>query len=334
MLLVGFYDRGMTQTRPVGTLFGVPAGFAGDDTRVAVLGVPFDMGYHATRIGARSGPAHVRTHSALVAEHLDGFGVDLLVELGVVDTGDAAVLPGNPETSFGPIQEGVAAILGAGAVSLTLGGDGAVSLPQLRAVREHLDQAFAVLHFDAHTDAYDDIYPYHYNNANTFIHAVNEGLVDPARSLHVGMRETSYQGHPGIIGVARDLGYNVITMDEFVRLGVPDLLTRVRELMGDQPVYLCWDMDVFDPSVSPGVVTPSWGGITVREGLAILRGLRGLGFVAYDINTVSPPHDPQGQTASLAAQVAMECLFLAHNDTRATARTSPDRSRLRGVIGA
>jgi arginase family enzyme len=79
------------------------------------------------------------------------------------------------------------------------------------------------------------------------------------------------------------------------------------------PIYLCWDMDVFDPSVSPGVVTPSWGGITVREGLAILRGMRGLEFVAFDINTVSPPHDHAGITGSLAAQVAMECLFLAHS---------------------
>lgn len=301
-----------TATRPVGTLFGVPASAPTPATRVAVMGVPFDMGYHATRVGARSGPAWVRTHSALVAEHLDGFGVDLLGELGVVDTGDAPVLPGNPAESFGPIQAGVAAILAAGAVPLTFGGDGAVSLPQLRAVREHLGRPFAVLHLDAHTDAYDDIYPYDYNNANTFIHAVKEGLVDPARSLHVGMRDTDYRGRPGIVGVARDLGYDVVTMDELVALGVPGLLDRVRALMADVPVYLCWDMDVFDPSVSPGVVTPSWGGITVREGLAIARGLRGLDFAAFDINTVSPPHDPQGQTASLAAQVAMECLFLAH----------------------
>ena len=169
-----------------------------------------------------------------------------------------------------------------------------------------------MLHLDAHTDAYDDIYPYDYNNANTFIHAVKEGLVDPARSLHVGMRDTDYRGHPGIVGVARDLGYDVVTMDELVAIGVPALLERVRALMDDQPVYLCWDMDVFDPSVSPGVVTPSWGGITVREGLSFARGLRGLDVVSFDINTVSPPHDPQGQTASLAAQIAMECLFLAH----------------------
>ncbi|MET0449879.1 MAG: arginase family protein [Aeromicrobium sp.] len=296
---------------PVGTLFGVPASSPVEGTKVAVMGVPFDMGYHPTRIGARSGPAHVRTHSALVAEHLDGFGIDLLTELGVVDIGDAAVLPGNVDQSFTAVQTGIASILEAGATPLSFGGDGAVTLPQLRALKAQ-GVEYAVLHFDAHTDAYDGIYPYDYNNANTFIHAVNEGLIDPARSMHVGMRDTDYQGTPGIVGVARDLGYDVVTMDELVAMGVPALLERIRTTFADIPVYLCWDMDVFDPSVSPGVVTPSWGGITAREGLAILRGLRGLQFAAFDINTVSPPHDHLGITGSLAAQVAMECLFLRH----------------------
>jgi agmatinase len=297
---------------PVGTLFGVPATAPVAGTKVAVMGVPFDMGYHPTRIGARSGPAHVRTHSALVAEHLDGFDVDLLGDLGVIDIGDAAVLPGNVDQSFTAVQSGIASILDTGATPLSFGGDGAVTLPQLRALKAHgID--FAVLHFDAHTDAYEGIYPYDFNNANTFIHAVTEGLIDPARSMHVGMRDTDYHGTPGIIGVARDLGYDVVTMDELVAMGVPALLERIRTTFADIPVYLCWDMDVFDPSVSPGVVTPSWGGITAREGLSILRGLRGLEFVAFDINTVSPPHDHLGITGSLAAQVAMECLFLRHS---------------------
>jgi agmatinase len=298
---------------PVGTLFGVPAGVAGPATKVAVMGVPFDMGYHPTRIGARSGPAHVRTHSALVAEHLDGFDVDLLGDLGVVDTGDAKVLPGNVEQSFDAVEAGISAIVRAGATPLTFGGDGAVTLPQLRALKKHLGREFAILHFDAHTDAYKGIYPYEFNNANTFIHAVTEGIVDPAASLHVGMRDTEYAGRPGIIGVATDLGYEVIAMDEFLLMGVPALVAHIREKFADMPIYLCWDMDVFDPSISPGVVTPSWGGITAREGLAILRGMRGLDFIAFDINTVSPPHDHLGITGSLAAQVAMECLFLKHS---------------------
>jgi len=302
-----------SSNHPVGTLFGVPATSSADGAELAVLGVPFDMGYHPTRVGARSGPAHVRTHSALVAEHLDGFGINVLEQLGVVDLGDVALMPGNTSESFTAIEQSVAAVLAAGAVPLTFGGDGAVTLPQLRALKAGLGRDFAVLHFDAHTDAYDGIYPYDYNNANTFIHAVTEGLIDPTASLHAGMRDTDYQGTPGVIGVARHLGYEVITMDEFTSMGVAALILHIREKFAGVPVYLCWDMDVFDPSVSPGVVTPSWGGITVREGLSILRGLRGLEFVAFDINTVSPPHDVMGITGSLAAQVAMECVFLLHS---------------------
>lgn len=297
---------------PVGTLFGVPASHPHAGTKAAVMGVPFDMGYHPTRIGARSGPAHVRQHSALVAEHLDGFDVDLLGELGVVDVGDAQVLPGNVEQSFTSVQRELEALLHAGATPLTFGGDGAVTLPQLRAVKKVLGREFAVLHFDAHTDAYEGIYPYEYNNANTFIHAVSEGLIDPRASMHVGMRDTDYRGKPGINELARTLGYEVVTTGEIEQIGLPSLIDRIRRKLADVPIYLCWDMDVFDPSMSPGVVTPSWGGLTVREGLAILRGLRGLEFVAFDINTVSPPHDPMGITGSLAAQVAMECLFLRH----------------------
>jgi agmatinase len=167
------------------------------------------------------------------------------------------------------------------------------------------------VHVDAHTDAYRGIYPYEYNNANTFIHVVDERLVDPGRSLHVGIRSTEYGDHLGINQLAREIGYEVITVEEVIDLGVPEVVRRIRERVGGLPIYLCWDMDVFDPSVAPGVVTPSWGGITAREGLAMLRAMRGLEFVAFDINTVSPPHDVQGITASLAAQVAMECVFLA-----------------------
>jgi agmatinase len=268
------------------------------------------MGYHPTRIGARSGPAHVRANSALVAEHLDGFGVNLLERLGVVDLGDVQVLPGNVEQSYPAIEQAVAQIIAAGAVPLSFGGDGAVSLPQLRAIKAGLGRDFALLHVDAHTDAYKGIYPYEFNNANTFIHVVDERLVDPARSLHVGIRSTDYGDHLGINQLARELGYEVITIDEIITLGVPALAERIRDRVGDLPVYLCWDMDVFDPSVAPGVVTPSWGGLTVREGLGLLRALRGLEFIAFDINTVSPPHDHLGITGSLAAQVAMECVFL------------------------
>jgi agmatinase len=108
----------------------------------------------------------------------------------------------------------------------------------------------------------------------------------------------------------RSLGYNVITMRDYVRRGEADVLAELHDAMKGRPVYLSWDMDSFDPSVAPGVCTPTWGGFTAREGLQLLRGLAGLDIVAIDINTVSPPHDVNGMTAHLAAYVAFESLLL------------------------
>lgn len=308
---------------PVGTLFGVPHATSAVGSRLAVIGVPFDMGSHPTRIGARGGPAHVRANSALVAEHLAGFGPNLLERLAAVDLGDVDVRPGDVATSYPSIERAVGEVVAAGSVPLTFGGDGAVSLPQLRALGQCLGREFALVHVDAHTDAYPDIYPYEFNNANTFIHAARERIVDPSRSIHVGMRGTEYGDHLGIDQFARELGYAVVTVDEIAEMGVTDLAERIRERVDGLPIYLCWDMDVFDPSVAPGVVTPSWGGLTVREGLGLLRAMRGLEFVAFDINTVSPPHDPMGITGSLAAQVAMECVFLLDSWHAASALGSP-----------
>jgi agmatinase len=150
---------------------------------------------------------------------------------------------------------------------------------------------------------YDSTAIEQYNNANTFVHAKNEKLIDVDASFHVGLRDTELGGQAGEVQEARDLGYRVITMSDIESRGVHFLIDLLRQELVGRQIYLCWDMDVFDPSVAPGVVTPAWGGITVREGLQILRGLRGLDIVHFDLNTVSPPHDIFGQTASLAAQL-------------------------------
>lgn len=299
-----------TLRRPVGTLFGAPTYSPSHPGRLAVLGVPFDMGAHPNRIGARSGPTHVRTNSLLVAEHMGEYALDLVAELDVVDWGDADVEPGQVDTAFGIIEQTVSQILSSGATPLTFGGDGAVSLPILRALHAANNGPFALIHFDAHTDAFPRFSPHHFNNGNTFIHALDEGLLDPSTSTHIGMRDAELPTSEGVIGSTRELGYEVVTMSQIIEMGAQKLGSYLREKYEGIPVYLCWDMDVFDPSVAPGVVTPSWGGLTTREGLSIIRSLRGLNFVAFDINTVSPPHDPSGVTGALAAQIAMECLYL------------------------
>lgn len=293
--------------RSAGTIFGVPAATSAAGAGAAVLGVPFDMGAHHSRVGARSGPAHVRHSSLLVAESAEDLGINPIERLGLVDLGDVAVTPGQVEESFAAISAAVAGVFNAGALPITLGGDGAVTLPQLREAQARYPD-LVVVHFDAHTDAYEMFEPHEYNNANSFVHAVREGLVDAEASFHVGIRDTELGGAPGVIHYAESLGYQVVPMATVRDQGVADVVAHIHETVGRRPVYFCWDMDVFDPSVAPGVVTPAWGGLTIVEGLQFLRLLGSLNIVAYDLNTVSPPHDLGDQTGSLAAHVLLEFL--------------------------
>jgi agmatinase len=295
--------------RPLGTLFGVPFGAPTTTTDVAIVGLPFDVGTHPNRIGAREAPAHVRRHSLAATERAEGYGVPPLVALDIVDCGDLDLTPGLVEPALERIEAAVGAVLDAGAVPLTLGGDGTVTLPQLRAVAARYPD-LVVVHFDAHTDAYEFPHPYPIHNGNAFEWAVTEELVDPGASLHVGLRETAVGDRPGWLALAAQLGYQLITIDEIETRGIAAVSARIADTLRGRPVYVCWDMDVFDPGIAPGVATPWWGGLTAREGLALIRGLAGLDLVAFDLNAISPPHDIGGQTGSLAAQVALEFLVL------------------------
>ena len=161
------------------------------------------------------------------------------------------------------------------------------------------------MHIDAHTDAYpvDG-----YNTATSFRHIAQERLVDVARSFHIGMRGPTMV--PGVYEFCRELGYNMVTMQELRDTGFERVAARVIEAVGDRPVYLCFDMDFFDPSVAPGVCTPTWGGLSAREGIELMRSLSGLDIVAIDFNTVSPPQDVGGQSAFLCAHMMLEAMLL------------------------
>jgi agmatinase len=192
-----------------------------------------------------------------------------------------------------------------------MGGDGAVTLPILRALRRH-HADLAVLHVDAHTDTFPadaNAEWRRFSTATTFTHAVAEDLVRPQHSFHIGARGPTYL--PDAYGLARALGYNVIPNIELRQRGIASVTEEVKAALGERPVHLCWDMDVFDPSCAPGVCTPTWGGLGAAEGLAMLRALCGLNLVGFDVNTVSPPHDSAGMTALLAGFCLREALFLA-----------------------
>jgi len=294
-----------------GAFMNVP--FSADPTgsRAAILGVPFDGGLHPTRIGARTGPAAICEHSLLVRPYQPPHAAfSPLERLNLVDCGDADASPGLVEESFQEIESAATAIHQACAAPLGLGGDGMVSLPLMRAAAK-AHPGMAVLHIDAHTDTYrGDGNAVHdrYNVATTFTRAAEEGLVDLAHYWHFGTRGPVMVGD--VFEHTRTVGYNLIDGTALYQRGLAETARDLRTSLEGKKVYLCFDMDFFDPSCAPGVCTPTWGGATAREGLDFLRALSGIDFVAADINTVSPPHDVGGMTAFLAATVALEILTL------------------------
>lgn len=289
---------------PPTTFMGAPFSVDPKGSRAAILGLPFDHGVHATRIGARLGPSAIREQSALVRPIDATSDIDVLAALDLVDCGDAPVTPGRVELSFAAMERSVAAILEAGAVPVAMGGDGMISLPHMRALAR-VHPGLTVVHIDAHTDAY----PLEgFNTATTFTRAAEEGLVDTAHSYHIGARGNVMV--PGVYAHAETLGYRLVTMAELRRRGIPNVAAELAERLAGRPVFLCFDMDFFDPSVAPGVCTPSWGGATTAEGFELIEALGGLELVGFDANTVSPPHDPGGMTALLAAEVMFRFLLM------------------------
>lgn len=304
--------------RTVGSFLGVPqcqdpAMAAQAGARAAVLGLPFDAGGHPRRTGARLGPSAIRMMSTDMVRHHrpeDAENRDPVATLGLVDLGDVPVLHGDHEGSLARMEAAYAAVLKAGIVPIGIGGDGMVSVPAMAALGVAHPE-LAVIHLDSHTDAYparSGVNAPPLDPATTFGYAVERGYVMPERSVHAGLRGFAYV--PGVFDHAEALGYRLIPMSTIEAEGIPATAARIREIVGDAPVFLCVDMDVFDPATAPGVFTPAWGGLTAREGLGLLRGLAGLDIVGGDINTMTPGFDVQGQTAWLAATVALELLYL------------------------
>ena len=293
------------------TFMNVPVSSDPADSMAAILGIPFDCGTHPTRIGSRSGPASIREQSGLVRPYQPPHAkFNPLELLNVVDCGDADVTAGVIDQSFETIEPAASTILNAGAAPLAFGGDGAISLPMMRAAHMAHPE-LAVLHIDAHTDTYaGDGNAIHnrYNVATTFTRAAEEKLVDLEHSFHVGARGPVMVAD--VFEHTREVGYNLIDGSDLFSQGLVPTADRLKKELRGRPVYLCFDMDFFDPSCAPGVCTPTWGGASAREGLNFLQALAGIDFVAADINTVSPPHDIGGMTAFLAGTVAIEILTL------------------------
>jgi agmatinase len=274
----------------------------------AVIGVPFDTAT-SFRSGARFGPEAIRSASALLRPYHPVLEVDVFGTLSTVDGGDIGVTPGNARRTTEQIDAALAPVLRAGIVPLVLGGDHSIVLGELRA-QAAVHGPVALVLLDAHADTWDQYYGERYFHGTPFRRAVEEGLLDPSRSLLAGMRGPLY-GRADL-EVPLELGFEVIPGSELVTLTPERYGERVRERIGDAPaVYMSFDIDVLDPAWAPGTGTPEVAGLEPREALGFLRALAGIPFTGFDVVEVSPPYDSAGQVTALhAAAVAYDMLAL------------------------
>jgi agmatinase len=278
-----------------------------DRVDVAVLGIPFDTAT-TNRPGARFGPEAVRAASIALRPYNPAQDAQVFGALSVADLGDVPVTPGNAERTVGQIASALEPIARAGTRTLCLGGDHLVVLGELRAhAAAHGPLGLVLL--DAHADVWDEYCGERYYHGSPFRRALEEGLLDPARSFLAGMRGPVYG--PADAAMPSDLGFEAIPCDELASLRPEEYGERVRARVGEGPLFLSFDVDVLDPAFAPGTGTPEAGGLSTREALGYVRALRGLRFSGYDVVEVSPPYDGPGQaTAVAAANVAFELLTL------------------------
>ena len=277
-----------------------------ENADVAIVGAPFDTG--ATfRAGARFGPEGIRSVSHLLRRYNPSLGVVIFDHLSVIDYGDVPVVPGFIEASYEKISEGLEPIHRAGVVPIVLGGDHSIALPELRAAAA-VHGPLALVQFDSHPDTWDSYFGQKHTHGTPFRRAVEEGLLDTSRAIQVGMRGSIYD--EGDWNDAREMGFDLVPTDEVRKLGIPAMIDRIRERVGDAKTYVSFDVDFVDPAFAPGTGTPEIGGFTSREAQEFVRGLAGLDIIGCDVVEVYPAYDPAGITALLAANVAHEFLSL------------------------
>jgi agmatinase len=277
-----------------------------ENADAAIVGAPFDTG-GTFRVGARFGPESIRSISHLLRRYNPGLDVGIFDHLSVIDYGDVPVVPGYIEESYERIKEGLEPIHRAGVVPIVLGGDHSIALPELRAAAA-VHGPLALVQFDSHPDTWDAYFGQKHTHGTPFRRAVEEGLLDPSRSIQVGMRGSIYD--EGDWEDAIEMGFDLVPTDTVRKLGIEETIARIRERVGDARIYVSFDVDFVDPAFAPGTGTPEIGGFTSREAQELVRGLAGLDIVGCDVVEVLPPYDSAQITALLAANVAHEFLSL------------------------
>jgi len=271
------------------------------DAAICIAGIPYDLGT-SNRPGARFGPAAIRQASRMLVDgdHPSNWGDPAVLDLA--DIGDFRIAHGDILGSLAKIEAQAAPLKHL----VALGGDHTVTLGLLRALA-HRKGPLALVHFDAHVDTWPDSFGLAWGHGSPFYHAIEEGLIDPHRTVQIGIRSPMHKEiHDWTVGK----GVTIIFADDVHETGPAAAAERIRGVIGGATAYLTFDVDALDPAFAPGTGTPEVGGLATWQARAILRRLAGLRFAGMDVVEVSPPYDVSEITALAAATIAWDYVAL------------------------
>ena len=291
----------------IATMMRLPHVPNAKDLDVAFVGVPFDIGT-SNRSGARFGPRQIRSESCLIRPYNMATRAAPFDSLQVADIGDVAINTFNIEKSMAIIESAYDDILAQNCKPLTMGGDHTIALPILRSIAKKYGPV-GIVHVDAHADINDTMFGERIAHGTPFRRAIEEKLVDPKRMVQIGLRATGYAADD--FDWPREQGVRVVPAEDCWYKSLKPLMSEVREQLGVGPVYITFDIDGLDPAYAAGTGTPEIGGLTIHQGLEIIRGCRGLEVVGGDLVEVAPAYDTTGNTALTAANLLFEmlCVF-------------------------
>ena len=286
------------------TMMRLPAAVDAKGLDVCFVGIPMDIGT-SNRPGTRLGPRQIRDESRMLRPYNMSTGAAPFEHLQVADVGDVAINTFDLKKSVGIIEAAFDAILAEGAIPLTLGGDHTLTWPILKAMKKKHGPV-ALIHVDAHADINDTMFGEKVAHGCPFRRAWEDGCLVNDRVFQIGLRGTGYSADD--FNWAREKGWTVIQAEACWHKSLTPLMAEIRAKIGDAPVYLSYDIDSLDPAFAPGTGTVEPGGLTIWQGLEIVRGAAGLNLVGGDLVEVSPPYDPSGNTALIGANLLYEML--------------------------
>ena len=289
-----------------GTFMRLPQANNLSELNVAVVGIPIDIGT-SWRSGTRFGPRQLRAESAMIRPYNIQTGAAPFVSLNIADVGDLAINTFSLADSLKIIEESYKQILGGDVIPVGLGGDHSMTLPILRAIADKHGPV-AVVQVDAHADVNDEMFGERETHGTILRRAYEDKLIVPEKTYQVGLRGTGYTAED--FTEAAGWGFQQFLAPELWHRSLSALGAEIRRDIGDMPVYITYDIDSLDPAFAPGTGTPEIGGLTTGQAMELIRALRGVNCVGFDMVEVSPPYDTTGNTALVGANLIFEMLCI------------------------